>query len=75
MFLEEARAALASDESADAFEEPDIMPVPVITNETAADAVDPMTGPPLGPIGLRPEQPSREPQTARVVSDAGAGRQ
>jgi hypothetical protein len=77
-FLQEARGALESGESADAFEEPDIVPVPVITNTLDADSVDVTTsGPPFGPIGRRPEQPEQERtlRTVRVVRDADAKRQ
>ncbi len=77
-FLKEAREALESGESAEAFEEPDIVPVPVITNTLDADSVDVTTsGPPFGLTGRRPEQPeqSQTLRTVRVVSDGDAKRQ
>ena len=80
-FLKQAREALESGESAEAFEAPDIVPVPVISNTREADSVDVTTsGPPFGPIGRRPERPDQAEQertlrTVRVVRDADAKRQ
>lgn len=76
--LKEAREALESGESAEAFEEPDVVPVPVIRNTLDADSVDVTTpGAPFGLTRRRPEtpEPSQTLRTVRAVSDGDAKRQ